>query len=89
MSKMKETHPYYYQVPGQMHIAKKDFCLFMLWTPYGSKIIRILKDDKFWHEKMENKLRRFYEDCIIPEIVDSRFEKSRELREPSYRQALD
>lgn len=37
-SVVKPKHKYHYQVQGQLHITKRDFCLFVLWTTVGIKI---------------------------------------------------
>lgn len=32
---LKKTHLYYYQVQGQLHITRRQFCYFIVWTPKG------------------------------------------------------
>ena len=60
--KLKLNHNYYYQVQGQMHITKREWCDFVDWSPTDSfrlVIQRIEYDHKFWKEKMYPKLRLF------------------------------
>jgi len=32
---LKKTDIYYYQVQGQLHVANKQTCYFVVWTPKG------------------------------------------------------
>lgn len=32
---LKRTHHYYYQIQGQLHITKRKYCYFVVWTPKG------------------------------------------------------
>ncbi|XP_076249296.1 uncharacterized protein LOC143188754 [Calliopsis andreniformis] len=81
---MNKNHYYYYQVQGQLHITNKQDALFCSWTPKGMKITKVQRDDKFWEIQMEEKLKRFYEDCVLAEIVDSRYIRGQPTREPLY-----
>jgi YqaJ-like viral recombinase domain. len=81
---MNNKHEYYYQIQGQLHVTRRKYCIFVLWTTKGKKTILICRDDKFWHECMEPLLKRFYECCMVPEIIDSRHNRSMSLREPDY-----
>lgn len=36
---LKKTDNYYYQVQGQLNIAEKKYCYFVVWSPKGNKII--------------------------------------------------
>lgn len=44
----------------------------------------IHRDDAFWKTKMEPFLLRFYKDCVLPEIVDSRLARSMDVRRPEW-----
>jgi hypothetical protein len=81
---VKNRHKYHYQVQGQLHITKRNFCIFVLWTPLGMKTFTINRDDNFWRDEMETKLTTFYMNCLLPELVDPRRRRSMPLREPSY-----
>ncbi|CAD6223518.1 GSCOCG00011754001-RA-CDS, partial [Cotesia congregata] len=83
-NKMNTTHKYYYQVQGQLHITERNYCLFAIWTPLGLKHIKVLKDDTFWNNKMEIKLTRFFYDCLLPEIIDSKLARKMPIRNPDY-----
>lgn len=79
---IKKSHVFYYQIQGQLHITKRKYCLFVVWTPKGVKIERIDRDDEFWKTQMEQKLTDFYLNCILPELVDPRHKRSMEIRNP-------
>lgn len=80
---MNKNHDWYYQVQGQLHIAKKDVCVFAVWTgpDFPLKVVRVERDDVFWQAKMLPKLIRFYQDCVLPEIIDPRKARSMPLRQ--------
>ncbi|CAB3223521.1 unnamed protein product [Arctia plantaginis] len=78
------NHDWYYQIQGQLHITQKNECIFMVWTNVDMKVEKIKKDDDFWQNKMEEKLKMFYLDCMVPEIIDSRLDRKMEVRDPIY-----
>lgn len=47
------------------------------------KIELIEEDKEFWRE-IENKLKMFYFDCLLPELIDSRLDRQMEIKEPDY-----
>ncbi|XP_076301597.1 uncharacterized protein LOC143219551 [Lasioglossum baleicum] len=83
-SRLNVKHMYYFQVQGQLHVTQRQYCIFAVWTPFGIKHTTVERDDEFWKEKMLQPLQRFYEDCLIPEIVDSRKKRRKDYREPQY-----
>lgn len=46
--------------------------------------IKIKKDDEFWRKEMVDKLTKFYINCLLPELIDSRRKRCMPIREPSY-----
>lgn len=81
---VRKKHRYYYQVQGQLHITKREYCIFAVWTPQDIITVEIKKDDDFWRNQMEEKLTKFYMNCLLPELLDSRRKRSMPIREPSY-----
>lgn len=81
---MNRNHCYYCQVQGALHISECNYCIFCVWTPYIFKYIAVIRDDAFWTNKMEDKLKNFYNNCLRPEILDSRVKRNLKIREPSY-----
>ncbi|KAI4459608.1 cytochrome p450 [Holotrichia oblita] len=43
---------------------------------------RIFKDRELWHEQMLPKLQSFYNQCILPEIIDGRVPRGTKIRDP-------
>ncbi|CAH1183072.1 unnamed protein product [Ceutorhynchus assimilis] len=79
--KLKRNHNYYYQVQGQLAIANKQSCYFIIWSPFGILIEQINRDEVFWKEKMLPKLRAFYDYFLLPELVDPLFPKGLPIRD--------
>ncbi|GBP39298.1 hypothetical protein EVAR_20526_1 [Eumeta japonica] len=79
---LNKSHDWYYQVQGQLHITKKDKCLFAVWTgtEHPLKTALIERDDTFWEMNMKRPLLNFYHNSLLPEIVDSRKLRSMPLR---------
>ncbi|KAL7304700.1 hypothetical protein TKK_0002941 [Trichogramma kaykai] len=78
--KLSPKHPYYTQVQGQLHISKRTTCIFVFWTPLSFIHVEVLKDDDFW-KLLKTSLIKFYEHCLLSEILDSRFNRSMPIRE--------
>ncbi|XP_060878263.1 uncharacterized protein LOC132950736 [Metopolophium dirhodum] len=76
---LKTSHAYFYQIQGQLHITNRKFCYFCIWTPKGLIVEKIERDDKFWMD-IEPKLKKFYMECLLPEIIDSRLDRGLPLR---------
>lgn len=83
---INKQHSWYYQIQGQLHITGKERCLFGLWTGKENtmKVEYIRKDDAFWKQFMESKLIRFYMECLLPELLDSRLMRNMAIKEPQY-----
>lgn len=43
-----------------------------------------MRDDGFWQPQMEPKLTAFYLDCLLLELVDGRYKRNMDIREPDY-----
>lgn len=84
-TEMDVNHNFYYQIQGQLQIIKRKHCIFAIWTSLGIKLEKIMRDNTFWREKMLQRLKQFYEKCILPEIVvDPRHERNMPIRNPQY-----
>ena len=46
--------------------------------------VKVRRDDKFWQNKMKPFFLRFYKECLVPEIIDSRHNRNMPIREPEY-----
>ncbi|CAI6357395.1 unnamed protein product [Macrosiphum euphorbiae] len=72
---LKIDHHYYYQVQGQMHISKRKFCYFVVHSKNWTEIQLINYDESFWDNKMIDKLKIFYMECLLPEIINPQYGK--------------
>lgn len=81
---LTRSHKYFYQVQGQLHVTRRNICDFVVYTTKGIHVQEVHRDDVFWATKMEPFLLRFYRDCILPEIVDSRLARSMDVRRPDW-----
>ncbi|KAL1458849.1 hypothetical protein MTO96_043421 [Rhipicephalus appendiculatus] len=79
---LSRSHSYFYQVQGQLHVTRRIICDFVVYTTKGIHVQEVRRDDAFWRTKMEPFLLRFYKDCVLPEIVDSRLARSMAVRRP-------
>ncbi|OXU31786.1 hypothetical protein TSAR_006784, partial [Trichomalopsis sarcophagae] len=78
------TSKEYYQVQGQLHVTQQNYCVFVLRTPKCMEIRVVRRDDDFWNSKIEPFLSQFYENCLLPEILNSRFLRNMQIRNPRY-----
>lgn len=77
-----KIHAYYYQVQGQLEITGRSYCLFGMWTSskFPLKVVKIVRDKEFFNKNMKEKLIFFYENCIIPELIDPRVARGMPIR---------
>lgn len=87
--KLNENHWIFYSIQGKLHISERDVCLFCVITKTDFLEVLVKRNYSFWQQKMENKLVEFYEAQIIPEIVNSRINRSMEIREPLMRENIN
>lgn len=57
------------------------FCYFCIWTSRGIIYEKIKRDENFWKTKMLPHLVNFYNNCLLPEMVDSRYDRNLSLRD--------
>lgn len=74
------NHDWFDQIQRQLHVAKRETCILRVWVSNEIKIEYIKKDDDFWAEKMEAKLKDFILKCLLSDIVDSRRTRSMPIR---------
>lgn len=48
------------------------------------KVLRIERNYVFWKQKIEPYLLKFYMNCMLPELVDPRFNRNMVIRDPGY-----
>lgn len=84
ITKVNKRHEYYYQMQGQLHIVNRKYCEFLLWTPHSNVHLTIKRDDNFWKTKMEPLLIEFYNNCLVPEIIDPQYPYGNAIKDPEY-----
>ena len=81
--KLKRTHPYYTQVQCQLACTGARFCDFYVWSPNGEAVRdRVSFYAEFWASKVE-KVKVFFYECLLPEMVDPRKCRNMPIRERS------
>ena len=80
--KLKTTHAYYTQVQCQLACTGAKFCDFVVWSPHEMTCQRIAADESFIQLRLD-KVRTFYTECIVPELVDPRKSRHMPFRERS------
>ncbi|XP_070378454.1 uncharacterized protein [Dermacentor albipictus] len=76
---LKKDHYYYYQVQGQMGVAKKPWCDFVVFTDHADlqdciSVERIYFDAEIWKDILQG-LVYFYKAAIIPELMTRRIRR--------------
>ena len=66
---LKVRHNYYYQVQGQLAILNLDWCDFIVWTNKDLHVERVKVDHGFWQQQCLPKLRSYYYNIMLPEII--------------------
>ena len=67
--KLREKHPYYAQVQGQMAIGERPWFDFVIFTKKGISIERVLFDEEYWKNTLLPKLEAFLDNCFGPDII--------------------
>ena len=63
--KLKESHPYFYQIQLQLHVTGHNLCDFVVYTPKDLCIVEVRKDESFT-SSMVKRLTSFYETYYKP-----------------------
>ena len=66
---LKESHPYYCQVQGQMAIGQRTWNDFVIFPTKRISIERIYFNKLFWEKKVLPKLVNFYDSYLALEIL--------------------
>ena len=82
---LKKRNSYYYQIQGQLHITRRNWCDFVVWTPSLTIddlfVERIYYDDSLWSNTIYPRLHRFYMGSMLPELASPRYVSGQEVRE--------
>ncbi|XP_072375400.1 uncharacterized protein [Diabrotica undecimpunctata] len=68
---LKKNHYYMYQIQGQLNIARKDYCYFVVYVNDTEPLFieKIERDEELWARMIE-KLNSFFYKCFLPKMVD-------------------
>ena len=67
--RLKRSHNYYYQVIGQMKLAQKSHCYFVVYTFADIFYEKIPFDNAFFMDIILPKLKGFYEEVYCPYVA--------------------
>lgn len=82
---LKKKHNYYYQIQGQLNVTERNWCDLIVYTSCKEIFVeRIFVDKELWLNIMLPQLTRFYMECLLPEIADSRIAREMRVRDPDY-----
>ncbi len=68
---LRRTHNYFYQVQGQLGIAKRSYCYFIVYTLKDFFVQKIEFDRDFFSVEMLPKLRLFYTEQYRPYVASN------------------
>ncbi|KAK7575869.1 hypothetical protein V9T40_007204 [Parthenolecanium corni] len=75
---------YFYQIQGQLEISNRESAIFLMYGPHFMYCQEVKRDKDFWSQNMLPKLKKFYENCLLPELIDSRLERQRPVRNVNF-----
>jgi len=65
--KYNMDHKYYHQIQGQMHFTRRDYCVFLVWTP-KSLVVKRINADPLWPAICLPMLKNFYVNEFVPYV---------------------
>ena len=82
---IKTNHKYYSQIQGQMLVLDRYYCDLFIWTPIENSTVtvRVLKDNTFC-ESMLQKLKQYFFDVLLPEVVTRKFDICADNKQRNY-----
>ncbi|KAK9685425.1 YqaJ-like viral recombinase domain [Popillia japonica] len=69
---LKRHHDYYYQIQGQLNVTKRKICYFVIYISDDVPLYveKIFRDSTLWNNDMLPKIKNFYLNCVLPEIIN-------------------
>lgn len=78
---INEKSDWFIELQGQMRVTDRKNAFIMIWLGESNyRVIEVERNDKFFNEKMEDKLTYFYNEVMLKELVDSRVSRHMKLR---------
>ena len=79
---LKKNHRYFSQIQGQLEILDRKICHLIVFNSIDDwEIITVHRSKEYW-AKVFPKLEAFWNESLLPEILDSRLVRNMEIREP-------
>lgn len=73
--RLKRTHKYFYQVMGEMKLAKRSTCFFVIYTLVDLYIEEIKLDQDFFLNEMLPPLHQFFKEHYLPLVAAQMIKK--------------
>jgi hypothetical protein len=83
--KLKEHHKFRRQIQGQLNIVDRDQCYLIVMCHEKKDIhIEVIQRDRdMWLNDMLPRLKAFYQECMLSEIINPRVCRGLSIREPA------
>lgn len=76
----RKSH-WYYEIQGQLHVTRKRMAYLIIYLGESAyEIVELERNDQFWKEEMEKELIFFYNEALLKEIVNSRYDRGMDFR---------
>ena len=67
--KLKKSHNYFYQIQGQLAIAKKNLCLLIVYTFKDLQVFPVEYDSHFVESELIPNLSNFFDKVYLPFLI--------------------
>lgn len=79
--KINRKSHWYYEIQGQLHVTGRRIAYVMIYLGESIyEIIELERNDTFWREEMEKELIFFYNEGLLKELVNPRYDRGMEFR---------
>lgn len=79
--KLNANSQWYFEIQGQLHITRRRMAYLVIYLGESVyEIIELERNEKLWKDKMEKELLFFYNEGLLKELVNSRYDRGMELR---------
>ena len=73
--KLDKQHSYFYQIQTQLHVTKKDYCDFYVWTSKDYHLERVVKNAETWNH-IVHKSTQLFKLCVLPELIGNFYSRA-------------
>lgn len=76
-----QEKPWYIELQGQLHISKRKMGYLVIYLEgHEYEIVEVARNEEFWKKNMQKELVFFFNEALLKEIVDPRFERGMDQR---------